>query len=69
MAKQTDSWTRFVTDIQEVASGRRGWTAASKTRARKLGIAHANLTVAAEALGLKIERAGRYGYVAVRRAA
>ena len=64
-----DSWTKLVTEIQEVARGKRGWADLSKARAKRLGIAHANLTVAAEAIGLRVERHGRYGYVASRKVA
>lgn len=62
-----EMWNGFIGELQACVAGRQGWVDCSKGRAKKLGIAHANLTIAAEAVGLKVERHGRYGYVASRK--
>jgi hypothetical protein len=61
-----NEWNAFVTELRQCVAGSRGWVDCSKSRARKLGVAHANLVVAAEALGLKTAPHGRYGWIATR---
>ncbi len=48
----------FVDELKQCAAGSRGWVDCSIRRARRMGLAHANLTVAAEVLGLVVERHG-----------
>jgi hypothetical protein len=57
-----NEWNAFVTELRQCVAG----SHCSKSRARKLGVAHANLVVAAEALGLKTAPHGRYGWIATR---
>ncbi len=64
---KANDWTKFVSELQECVSGKRGWVSASKKRALKMGIAHSNLIVAAKALGLVVDTHGHYGYCATRK--
>ena len=56
----------FVKECKEVAEGSRGFAKCSKVRAADMGLQHGSLTVAAKALGLKIDRHGKYGYCAIK---
>lgn len=61
-----DKWKEYINELKEVASGKRGWADASKTRAKDMNLQHGSLTVMAQVMGLKVVRHGKYGYIATK---
>lgn len=50
------AFNEFAQELKECVAGTRGWVDCSKSRADRMMLAHANLTVAAKSLGLVVER-------------
>ncbi len=63
MSKQFDA---FINELKQCVAGTRGHVDCTIGRAKKMGIAHANLITAAKALGLKVGIHGNYGWRASR---
>lgn len=59
-------WSKFCTELQECVKGTRGWVSCSIARSKVIGLAHANLKILPEALGLKVLKHGQYGWIASR---
>jgi hypothetical protein len=58
MTTTNTEWTKLVTELQECRDGRRETVNLTRIRATRIGVAHANLTVAARALGLVVSTNG-----------
>lgn len=58
------AYKKYVDEIREVMSGRRGWVSATVGRAKQCECSHAALVMVARATGLEVARNGRRGWIA-----
>ena len=59
----------FIAEVRQCVAGQRGYVMCSIKRAAEMGLQHSSLVVAAEVLGLEVQRHGKYGYCASRKVA